>query len=124
MITVERYGVRADGNPVIETSTYIPAPPDHPLAVTLDGHEGTWVRIAVGNGLSAVGAQEVTEAKYRLAKDELRDKIERNELEARAKRQAAAEEIAAKKNEVRAELARLGLSPQTITAILDQVRQG
>ena len=124
MITFERLGVRDDGNPVIETSTYIPADPNHPLAVELEGHEGFWVRIAVGNSFNHVRAKEVSRAEYNAHVAEIHDLNESRRLDAEEARERAKAELDAKKNEVRAELAKLGLSPQTITAILDQVRTG
>lgn len=125
MIEVKRFGIRADGNPVIEASTYLPAAPDHPLAVELPGHDGFWVRIAVGNSFSVIGAKPVTEAEYNQAANDIREIVERNEQEARLAREIAAEELATKRLAALNELAALGLSQTTIQAILDQTtRQG
>lgn len=125
MITFERLGIRnSDDNPVIETSTYIPAEIDHPLAVELEGFEGFWVRIAVGNSFTAIGAREVTEAQFNAAKSELEDLIEIREIEAQEQRDRIRAELDSKRTAIRAELSKLGLSSDTITAIIDQVRQG
>lgn len=123
MITLERYGIRnGDDNPVIETSTYIEADPDHPLAVEIEGHEGFWVRVAVGNSLTAVNARPVSKVQYNAAVSELHDRIEVMQAEHEARREAAKMELADKKAQVSKELAKLGLSAQTIDAILAQVQ--
>lgn len=122
MITIERLGVRPDGNPVIETSTYVPANPEHPLAVTLDSHDGFWVRVAVGNSLAHTQAKEVTPVEFNAAVSEIREMVEIRHLEAEQAREVIEAELTAKKEAVKTELANLGLSPTTVEAILDQVR--
>lgn len=122
MITRERYGVRPDGRPITEVSTYIPAEPDHPLGEELSGVEGTWVRVSVGNSLTAMGATEVSKARFNdaVAEDELRHEAVLQEIADRQER--VAREIEAKKDAIRRELADLGLSQDAITAILRNVR--
>lgn len=123
MIVMERLGIRnGDDNPVIETSTYIPAAPDHPNAVELDGYEGTWVLLAVGNAFNQVNARPVSRAEYDSKVAEIQTRIESQALEAQEQRERAMAELAEKKEAVSRELATLGLSPSTIKAILDQVK--
>lgn len=122
MITTERLGVRADGNPVTETSSYISAAPDHPLAVTLVGHEGHWVRIAVGNHLESIGAKPVTQVEYNAAQSKLQEKVSQIAVEFRERQDVILREIEAKKGAIRAELSALGLSSDAVAAILAQVR--
>lgn len=122
MITIERLGVRKDGNPVVETSTYIPAAPDHPLAMTLAGVEGHWVLLAVGNSLKHAGAREVTKAEFNSHKSAIAELVEARLVEAQEVLDMAAAVREAKKADVEAELESLGLSAGAISAILDGVK--
>lgn len=94
------------------------------MAVQLDGHDGYWVRVSVGNSFNAIGAKEVTEGEYLRAVDDMRQIVERHEQEARMAREVAAEELAAKRAQVETELAALGLSDMTVKTILDQIQRG
>lgn len=122
MIIKERLGIRSDGNPVIETSTYIPATPDHPDAVELEGVEGDWVLVAVGNAFNQVNATEVSLAEFTQAQEDIKAVLVAKEVEAEEIRNRVAAELAAKKTAIEGELANLGLSSETIQAILSQVK--
>ena len=124
MITIERLGIRQDGNPVVETSTYVPVAPDHPLAVTLEGQEGYWARMAVGNSFTAIGARSASRQEFEAAKQDINEKAEAIRIEVQARHEQMKAELDAKKDDVRKELSKLGLSQTTIKAILDQVRGG
>lgn len=80
--------------------------------------------VAVGNSLVHVNAKPVTRAEYNAAESKVNEIAAIRQAQAEERRETAQRELEGKKNEVRAELAKLGLSPQTIKAILDQVRQG
>lgn len=122
MITRERYGVRPDGRPITEVSNYIPVEPDHPLAEEIQGEEGFWVRVSVGNSLTAMGAVEVSKAKFNdaVAEADLRHEAVLQEIADR--QEQVAREIEAKKDAIRRELTDLGLSPDAILAILRNVQ--
>lgn len=123
MITFERLGVREDGNPVIETSTYTEVAPDHPLAVELEGHEGHWALVAVGNSFKHVRAKEVSRAEYNAHVSSLHDLIEERRLEHEAEKERIANDLAHKKDAVDRELTKLGLSRETVMAILKQIQE-
>lgn len=123
MITRERYGVRPDGRPVTEVSTYIPIEPDHPLAVEIEGEDGFWVRTSVGNSLTAMGAQAVSRQEFQTAVEEA-ELIHESMMQELADRQARIDqEIEAKRDLIRSELLTLGLSNDAVTEILRQVRR-
>lgn len=122
MITRERYGVRPDGRPITEVSSYIPVEPDHPLAEELNGEEGTWVRVSVGNSLTAMGATEVPKAKFTEAVEEAQLLHEAVLQDLADRQERVAQEIEEKKDVIRRELADLGLSQDAVTAILRNVR--
>lgn len=124
MISQERYGIRPDGNPVTEITQYQEVAPDHPFALQLEGIEGYWTKTMVGNSLTALGAREVTYVEYLDAGEEIRLKSEAMMEELQRQRDQRAQELDAKKDQVRLELATLGLSPETINTILAQVREG
>lgn len=123
MIVKERYGVRDDGNVVIETSTYVPTTPDHPRAVTIEGEEGYWVRVMVGNALPTVSAKEVTRQRFEEAKEELAFRTQAIQEELEQRREQRQQEIDAKKQQITAELRKLGLSTDTVAAIVNQVQE-
>jgi|SRR6185295_17522921 len=122
MITRERYGVRPDGRPITEVSTYIPTEPDHPLAEELAGEEGFWVRVSVGNSLTAMGAAEVSKAQFTGVVEEAQLLHEAVLQELADRQERVAQEIEEKKDVIRRELADLGLSQDAVTAILRNVR--
>lgn len=124
MITQERYGVRADGNPVTEITMYQEVAADHPMAITLPGLEGHYVKAMVGNSLTAIGAREVTRQQFLDAGEEIRLRGEAVMDELQRKHDLRQRELEEKKSEVRRELAKLGISPDTVNAILRQVREG
>lgn len=123
MITRERYGVRADGRPITEVSTYIPIEPDHPLAVEVPGEDGTWVRVSVGNSLTAMGATEVSHVEFTEAVQEAELRHEAVLAEIADRQERVQQEIEAKRDAIRKELVDLGLSTDAVTAILRQVRE-
>lgn len=124
MITTERLGVRPDGNPIVETSIYIEAAPDHPLAVQVEGHIGYWVRTFLGNSLATHSAVEVTRMEWNAAKSALEEHIAQVKIDREARDEIIREEMKQKKDKIRLELIKLGLSEQTVSAILQQVQQG
>jgi hypothetical protein len=118
----ERFGVRPDGRPITEVTTYIPAEADHPLAVELAGEEGTWVKLSVGNSLAAMGAKEVSKAEFQEAVAEA-DLLHEAVLQEIADRQERVRrEIEAKQDLIRRELLDLGLSFDAVNAIIRQVK--
>lgn len=122
MIVKERYGVRSDGNPVIETSTYIEAAPDHPLAEELEGVEGYWVRVAVGNSLTVTSAKPVSHQKFLEAKEEHRLKVEAAQEELQRQLDIKQREREEKQAEAIAELQAKGISLEAISALLDRAK--
>lgn len=122
-IIKERYGIRPDDNPVVETSTYIESTQEHPMAVQIEGVPGWWVRIGVGNSLTALNARPVTYTEYQNHAQEHRLRVEAIQEDLDRKRDLRQRELDAKKDQVKAELRKLGLSEDTVSAILDQVRE-
>lgn len=124
MITKERYGVRPDGNTVVETSTYVEATADHPLAEELEDTDGFWVRVAVGNSLVATGAKAVTRAQFQDAKEEHRLLVEAAQEQLQQELDLKRREIEERKAEAIAELKAKGIPLESIQALLGQAKTG
>lgn len=124
MITRERYGVRTDGSPVIETSTYVEVSPDNPLAEELQGVDGFWARVAVGNSLTVMAAKSVSKKDYDLAKEEheLRVDAAREELQQELDQKQREQE--ARQATAMADLRKLGIPLESIQALLFQAKTG
>lgn len=123
MIQIERYGVKEDGNTVVETSTYIEVQPDHPLATQIEGYPGWWGRISVGNSLTLMAAKPVSKEKFLEAKEEHRLRVDAIQEELEQRRERRQQEIESKKVKIKQELEKLGLSSDTVDAIVRQVQE-
>lgn len=123
MIQVERYGLRSDGNTVVETTTYIESLPDHPLAVEVEGHPGWWIKTMVGNSLLAVSAQPVTKQRFNEANEEMKLRVEAIQEEIEQRRELRRRELEEKQDRIKRELEKLGLSTDTVNAIIQQVKE-
>lgn len=124
MIIKERYGVRPDGNTVVETSTYIEVPEDHPLAEELEGTDGFWARVAIGNSLVATGAKPVSHAQFQDAKEDHRLQVEAKQEQLQQEIDQHRREIEDRKAAAISELKAKGIPLESIQALLGQAKTG